>query len=84
MNIPLKKLMKKIMEFEVPWNSLTDNIISMPVNEEVIHMKEAFDRREFPKLLHEDVIHEEEMGKIGAIIEKSYKQFVEKMRAKKS
>ena len=42
-----------------------------------------FDKREFPKLLHEDVLHEESMGNMGAIMEKSYKQFIEKMRIKK-
>ena len=55
----------------------------MPINDEVIKMKEEFDKREFPKLLHEDVLHEESMGNIGAIMEKSYKQFIEKMRLKK-
>ena len=79
----LKNILTKILEYEVPWNSLTDNIISMPINEEVINMKEEFDKREFPKLLHEDVFYEESMGNMGAIIEKSYKQFVEKMRIKK-
>ena len=79
----LKNILTKILEYEVPWNSLTDNIITMPINEEVINMKEEFDKREFPKLLHEDVFYEESMGNMGAIIEKSYKQFVEKMRIKK-
>ncbi len=79
----LINLLKKILEFEVPWNSLTDNIISMPINDEVINMKEEFDKREFPKLLNEDVLYEESMGNIGSIMEKSYKQFIEKMRAKK-
>ena len=68
--------MKKILEYDVPWNSLTDSIINMPMSDEVIQMKEAFDRREFPKLLHEDVLYEEGMGKYGNIIEQSYKQFV--------
>ncbi|MCH1611680.1 MAG: HD domain-containing protein [Flavobacteriales bacterium] len=79
----LINLLKKILEFEVPWNSLTDNIISMPINDEVINMKEEFDKREFPKLLNEDVLYEESMGNIGSIMEKSYKQFIQKMRAKK-
>lgn len=79
----LINLLKKILEFDVPWNSLTDNIITMPINDEVIQMKEEFDKREFPKLLHEDVLYEESMGNIGAIMEKSYKQFIEKMRIKK-
>ena len=79
----LTNILRKILEFEVPWNSLTDNIISMPINEEVILMKESFDRREFPKLLHEDVLYEEDMGNIGNIMEQSYKQFIQKMRAKK-
>lgn len=79
----LINLLKKILEFEVPWNSLTDNIISMPINDEVINMKEEFDKREFPKLLNEDVLYEESMGNIGSIMEKSYKQFIEKMQAKK-
>jgi HD superfamily phosphohydrolase len=79
----LTNILKKILEFDVPWNSLTDNIISMPINDEVIAMKESFDRREFPKLIHEDVLYEEEMGNIGDIMEQSYKQFVQKMRSKK-
>ena len=33
----LKNILTKILEFEVPWNSLTDNIISMPINDEVIN-----------------------------------------------
>ena len=32
-------------------------------------MKEEFDKREFPKLLHEDVLYEESMGNIGDIME---------------
>ena len=52
----LKNILTKILEFEVPWNSLTDNILSMPINDEVIKMKEEFDKREFPKLLHEECI----------------------------
>lgn len=78
----LKKILKKVLEFQIPWNSLTDSIINMPINDEVIRMKEEFDRREFPKLLHEDVLHEEQMSNIGSIMEQSYRQFIEKMRKK--
>jgi len=79
----LKNILKKILEFDVPWNSLTDSIINMPLNDEIIQMKEKFDERDFPKLLHEDVIYETEIGNMGDIMEKCYKQFVEKMIAKK-
>ena len=47
----LTNILKKILEFEVPWNSLTDNIITMPINDEVIQMKEAFDKRQFQKIV---------------------------------
>ena len=71
------KIMKKIIDNNIPpWNSLTDNIINIPINNEIIKMKEAFDMREFPKLLHEDVIYEPQ---IGEFMELSYKKFVEKM-----
>ena len=79
----LTNILKKVLEFNVPWNSLTDNIISMPINEEIILMKEAFDKREFPKLLHEDVLYEGKEGNLIDLTEKAYKQFVEKMREKK-
>ena len=79
----LNNILKKVLEFDVPWNSLTDNIITMPINEEVIQMKESFDKREFPKLLHEDVLYEGKEGNLIDLTEKAYKQFVEKMRAKK-
>ena len=46
-------------------------------------MKEAFDKREFPKLLHEDVLYEGKEGNLIDLTEKAYKQFVEKMREKK-
>ena len=51
----LTNILKKVLEFDVPWNSLTDNIISMPINEEVILMKEALIKR-ISKLLHERFI----------------------------
>ncbi len=79
----LTNILKKVLEFDVPWNSLTDNIISMPINEEVILMKEAFDKREFPKLLHEDVLYEGKESNLIDLTEHAYKQFVDKMRAKK-
>ena len=79
----LTNILKKVLEFNVPWNSLTDNIISMPINEEVILMKEAFDKREFPKLLHEDVLYEGKESNLIDLTEQAYKQFVDKMRAKK-
>ena len=79
----LKNILTKILEFDVPWNSLTDSIINMPLSDEIIKMKEDFDKRNFPKLLHEDVVYEVEIGNMGDIMEKCYKQFIEKMIAKK-
>ena len=78
----LINILKNVLEFDVPWNSLTDNIISMPINEEVILMKEAFDKREFPKLLHEDVLYEGKEGNLIDLTEKAYKQFVKKCEKK--
>ncbi len=78
----LTNILKKILEFDIPWNSLSDNIITMPINEEVILLKEQFDKRQFPKLLHEDVLYESSAGNIVDIAELAYKKFVEKMREK--
>ena len=78
----LTNILKKILEFDVPWNSLTDNIITMPINDEVIKMKESFDKREFPKLLHEDVLYQGEDANLLDITEQAYKKFIEKMREK--
>ena len=83
----LIKIMKKIINNNnIPWNSLTDSIINIYIssqgevlNDEIIKMKEEFDKREFPKLLQEDVIYEEQ---IAEIMEFSYKKFIEKMKNK--
>ena len=79
----LTDLMINLLEFNIPWNSLTDSIINMPLNDEVIQLKENFDKREFPKLLHEDVLYDSETGNVANIMEKCYLQFIEKMIAKK-
>ena len=79
----LTVIMKKLLEFDIPWNSLTDSIINMPLNDDVIQLKENFDKREFPKLLHEDVLYDSESGNIADIMEKCYEQFIEKMISKK-
>ena len=55
----------------------------MPLNDDVIQLKENFDKREFPKLLHEDVLYDSESGNIADIMEKCYEQFIEKMISKK-
>ena len=75
--IYLKKLLHKIFttDSEISWIYLTDNVISIPINDEIIGMKTILDSKRVNKMIVEVVLYDKQSIDLQNI-EKKFSRFI--------